>query len=58
MKRIKELIKWNIMSLILCIGIILAFKTPGEPITLLNVLLGVIIGFSGGYSTFKWKSKE
>jgi fluoride ion exporter CrcB/FEX len=46
------------MSLILCIGIILAFKTPGEPITLLNVLLGVIIGFSGGYTTFKYKSKE
>ena len=57
MKRIKELIKWNIMSLILCIGVILALQTPGEPITLLNVLLGVIIGF-GGYSTFKWKSNS
>jgi uncharacterized membrane protein YqgA involved in biofilm formation len=56
MKRIKELIKWSIMSLILCIGVILALKTPGEPITLLNVLLGIIIGF-GGYSTFKYKSK-
>jgi uncharacterized membrane protein YqgA involved in biofilm formation len=57
MKRIKELIKWSIMSLILCIGVILALKTPGEPITLLNVLLGIIIGF-GGYSTFKWKSTQ
>jgi uncharacterized membrane protein YqgA involved in biofilm formation len=44
------------MSLILCIGVILALQTPGEPISLLNVLLGVIIGF-GGYSTFKYKSK-
>jgi uncharacterized membrane protein YqgA involved in biofilm formation len=57
MKRIKEFIKWNIMSLILCIGVILALQTPGEPITLLNVLLGVIIGFSSGYSVFKYKSK-
>jgi len=58
MKRIKELIKWNIMSLILCIVIILAFKTPGEPITLLNVLLGVIIGFSGGVTISKYKSNQ
>jgi hypothetical protein len=57
MKRLKELIKWNIMSLILCIGVILALQTPGEPITLLNVLLGVIIGFSSGYSVIKYKSK-
>ena len=57
MKRIKELIKWSIMSLILCIGVILALQTPGEPITLLNVLLGVIIGFSSGYSVIKYKSK-
>ena len=45
------------MSLILCIGVILALKMPGEPITLLNVLLGVIIGFSGGYSVSNYKSK-
>jgi uncharacterized membrane protein YqgA involved in biofilm formation len=57
MKRIKELIKWSIMSLILCIGVILALQTPGEPITLLNVLLGVIIGFSGVTSVLKYKSK-
>jgi uncharacterized membrane protein YqgA involved in biofilm formation len=57
MKRIKELIKWNVMSLILCIGVILALRMPGEPITLLNVLLGVIIGFSGGYSVSNYKSK-
>jgi uncharacterized membrane protein YqgA involved in biofilm formation len=57
MKRIKELIKWNIMSLILCIGVILALRMPGEPITLLNVLLGVIIGFGGGYSAYNYKSK-
>ena len=57
MKRIKELIKWSIMSLILCIGVILALRMPGEPITLLNVLLGVIIGFGGGYSAYNYKSK-
>jgi uncharacterized membrane protein YqgA involved in biofilm formation len=57
MKRIKELIKWSIMSLILCIGVILALQTPGEPINLLNVLLGVIIGFSGISSVLKYKSK-
>jgi uncharacterized membrane protein YqgA involved in biofilm formation len=57
MKRIKELIKWSIMSLILCIGVILALRMPGEPITLLNVLLGVIIGFSGISSVLKYKSK-
>jgi hypothetical protein len=45
------------MSLILCIGVILALKMPGEPITLLNVLLGVIIGFGGGYSAYNYKSK-
>ena len=58
MKRLKELIKWNIMPTILCIGLIIAFQRPGEPIGLLDVLLGIIIGFSSGVSVFKWKAKS
>jgi len=58
MKRLTEIIKLNIMPLILCIGIILAFQRPGEPISLLDVLLGIIIGFSTGVSVFKYKSKS
>lgn len=58
MKRIKEITKLYIMPTILCIGVILAFQRPGEPISLLDVLLGIIIGFSGGISVFKYKSKS
>jgi uncharacterized membrane protein YqgA involved in biofilm formation len=58
MKRLTEIIKLNFLPFVLCIGIIIAFQSPGRPITLLDILLGVIIGFSTGYATFKYKSKS
>jgi len=58
MKRLSEIIKLNFLPLVLCIGIIIAFQSPGRPITVLDILLGVIIGFSTGYSVFKTNSKS
>jgi uncharacterized membrane protein YqgA involved in biofilm formation len=58
MKRLTEIIKLNFLPLVLCIGIIIAFQSPGRPITVLDILLGVIIGFSTGYSVFKTNSKS
>jgi hypothetical protein len=58
MKRIKELIKLNFPPFVLCLGIIIAFQSPGRPIQLLDILIGVIISYYGGMAIFTHNSKS
>jgi uncharacterized membrane protein YqgA involved in biofilm formation len=58
MKILKEIIKLNFLPFVLCIGIIIAFQSPGRPITLLDILIGVIIGYYSGMAVFKWNPKQ
>jgi uncharacterized membrane protein YqgA involved in biofilm formation len=58
MKRLTEIIKLNFLPLVLCIGIIIAFETPGRPITVSDILIGVIVGYYSGVAMFRFKSKS
>jgi uncharacterized membrane protein YqgA involved in biofilm formation len=58
MKRLTEIIKLNFLPVTMCIGIIIAFETPGRPITVSDILIGVIVGYYSGVAMFRFKSKS
>ena len=58
MKRLTEIIKLNFLPVTMCIGIIIAFETPGRPIIVRDILIGVIIGYYSGVAMLRFKSKS
>jgi hypothetical protein len=58
MKKILDFIEWNFLPVIICIAIIIAFQTPGQPITVSDIVVGVILGYYSGVAVFKFKSKD
>ena len=58
MKRLTEIIKLNFLPVTMCIGIIIAFETPGRPITVSDILIGVIVGYYSGVAMLRFKSKS
>ena len=58
MKKILEFIEWNFLPAIICIAIVIAFQTPNQPITVSDIVIGVILGYYSGLVVFKFKSRE
>jgi hypothetical protein len=57
MKRFKNAIAMNFLPVTMCVGIIIAFETPGRPITVSDILIGVIFGYYSGVAMLAFKSK-
>lgn len=57
MKKILEFIEWNFLPAIMCMAIVIAFKTPTIPLTSSDIVIGVLLGYYSGLVVFKFKSK-
>ena len=58
MKKFINLVKWNFLPIVFVFGFTMAISSPHLPYWL-NLLIGIIIAFSTGLATLKFKeSKE
>ena len=57
MSKLKNVIAMNFLPVTMCVGIIIAFETPGRPITVSDILIGVIFGYYSGVAMLAFKSK-
>jgi len=57
MSKLKNVIAMNFLPVTMCVGIIIAFETPGRPITVSDILIGVILGYYSGVAMLRFKSK-
>jgi hypothetical protein len=57
MKKILEFAKWHFFPLVMCLGVITAFQTPGRPITVNDILIGIVLGYYSGLVIFRFESK-
>ena len=56
-KRQYSTIILNTLPILLCVGVIIAFSSPGRDITMWDIMIGIIVSYYSGIIVYKNKNK-
>jgi hypothetical protein len=47
----------NVLPILLCVGVIIAFSEPGRAITMWDIVIGIIVSYYSGIFVYKNRDK-
>jgi len=56
-KRQYSTIILNTLPILLCVGVIIAFGSPGRDITMWDIMVGIVVSYYSGIFVYKNKNK-